>query len=179
MLALSVLKDVKTLEKQIQEYAKEVYARITGFPSEVRNDTKKRTGIWVLVGEPDSRNFVKFKVSRPSDAANHFCSEKAVRSSGRGEASSTNSRDPHRSRFSGSITVEVLICQSENEYMDLQCSISGLMEPEDTAGAIMILAELLCVSCQEICENVHDQGGELPEEITQNGHYLNDLLFAV
>lgn len=170
------LNNIAASEATLRAIAAEIFDSITSVPAEIRGNTKKSTGIYVLAGQPDSRNFVMFPIGEPPDVSRFFCTEKAARASVLGHYSSGNSRNPDRCRYAGCI---VILTPNEvgGKILLLQCSISGLQENEDVAGSILVLSKFLGVNPQTICQWVQNNGGALPKELFWDGHYLNKLLF--
>ncbi len=169
------LKNLGAHRDLIKEIADRAYQSIVSIPAGIRKDPKEQTGIWVMLKEQGTSNIVKFAIESPSEASNDFCSENAARSAYFFDFSSLNSRDPERFQFGGCITIPITL--PDGSTLLLQCSTSGLQEPEDTAVDVMILSGILQCSCLDICHVVETFDGELPEEFKEFDHYLNDLLF--
>ncbi len=170
------LNNIAASEATLRAIATEIFDSIAIIPTEVRGDSKKRTGICVLVGQPDSRNFVMFPIGEPPDVSRFFCAEKAARASVLGHYSSGNSRNPDHCRYAGCIVI-LTPNEVDGKILLLQCSISGLQENEDVAGSILVLSRFLGVDTKTICQWMQCNGGVLPVELFQEGHYLNRLLF--
>jgi hypothetical protein len=134
--------------------------------NEIRNDDKERTGIQVFAWEPGTRNFIYFPVGEPSEAAQIFSVEKAVRSYVLGDAASQNSQNISISRFPGSVTVII-------NGVTILVSVSGLQSHEDVFVAIQVLSGIFNETTASICLNVVEKGGRLP---TFNHWYENQLL---
>jgi hypothetical protein len=150
--------------------ATDCFYRITGLPQEVRKDDKERTGIQVLVREPNTRNLVFISVGTPSEAAMFFAAEKAVRSNINGDNASENSANPDRMEFAGSVT-----CYSY-EGTEVQASVSGLKAEEDVTVGIMVLSSILEMTPKEVCRGVSVNGGRLPEAFSIKNHYLYPIV---
>lgn len=162
-------------EEAIHAIASDVYRAIIEVSDDERGITKPTTGISVFVGERGTRNFTRLSIGKPSDAAIVFSIEKESRASALGHISSGNSRDPYQCLFAGSIAIPVKL--ADDTTILLFCSISGLREPEDAAGSIRVLSGLFGITPEKISQTVRDNRGALPVEISQDGHYLNKLLF--
>lgn len=132
------------------------FNKLMKLPNSVRNDDKERTGIQVFMWEPGTRNFIYFPVGEPSEAAQIFAVEKAVRSYVLGNASSQNSEDVSKLRFPGSVTVEI-------NGVVITVSVSGLQSHEDVFIAIQVLARIFDETTASICLSIVEQGGDLPK----------------
>ena len=132
------------------------FEQLLKLPNDIRNDDKDRTGIQVFIWEPGTRNFIYFPVGEPSEAARVFAIEKAVRSNVLGDASSQNSQDVSKLRFSGSVTINI-------NGVTIVASVSGLQSHEDVFVAIQVLAKLSDETTTSICLSIVDQDGELPK----------------
>jgi len=143
------------------------FNKLMKLSNDIRNDDKNRTGIQVFIWEPGTRNFVFFPVSEPSEAAQIFSVEKAVRSYVLGDASSQNSQDLSKLRFPGSVTVKI-------EGITIVVSVSGLQSHEDAFIAIQVLARIFNETTTSVCLSIVEQGGELPRF---THWYENQLLY--
>lgn len=85
------------------------FNEIMKLPDDIRNDTKERTGISVYIRQPgtNKRNSIHFSVRQPSQDAQDFAVEKAVRFYVLGHFSSQNSADERKLHFPGSLTLEI------------------------------------------------------------------------
>ena len=137
---------------------------ITDLPQGVRED-KIRTGVQVVIGDMESRNFVDFPIYKPSDQGVHFVSEKITRMNVVGHFSSGNSADEAKMRFPGAIAIIV-------NGIKYSAGASGLKSEEDVFLAIMMLSQALEMSPREICSNIREHGGKLPECFSDEKHYL-------
>lgn len=151
----------------IISFAQQIFDKILGLLG--RNDDKERTGIQVLVREPRTRNLLFFPVYSPSEAAQFFATEKAIRSYFLSHATSQNSEAPTRMEFAGSLTVY------ENEDY-LQVSTSGLKAEEDVVVSLLLLAAILQEKPIEIRKRIEAEGGILPECFNDETHYLYPLV---
>lgn len=131
------------------------FEQLLKLPNDIRNDDKERTGIQVFAWEPGTRNFIYFPVGNPSEAAQIFSVEKAVRSYVLGDASSQNSQDIAKLRFPGSVTIII-------NGITIIVSVSGLQSHEDVFIAIQILAGIFNKTTASICLSIVEQEGELP-----------------
>lgn len=141
------------------------YDQIMSLTGKFRNDEKPRTGIQIFVREPGTRNLMIASIYKPSEAAQFFAIEKAVRSRVKLDWSSQNSEDPDAMEFRGSVMAEF-------NGITLQASVSGLTADEDTNIAVRILAYLFKVEPRAIIDDIINHDGELPYFFTENGHYL-------
>lgn len=156
--------DLNAKRAALQKTAEEMYARITGLPADVRNDDKQRTGIQFLLWEPGTRNLIIGSVGSPSEAAQFFAIEKAVRASENGEATSQESDDPEKMKFAGSVGMPV----GKSKFF---ASVSGLQAAEDVVVAIKLLSTATDLSVSEIVDTVYT-----PDGVEEEGSYLRDLL---
>jgi hypothetical protein len=154
----------------LNDVAQYYFDKIVELPKEIRSDDKERTGIKYLIREIGTRNLILDSVGKPSEAAQFFAIEKAVRSETLGHATSQNSADPDKMKFPGSVTMNYL-----NKTF-LQCSVSGLKGEEDVFVAVVLLANAFKVPVSYVIEMVELSGGELPWQFKKEGHYLYDLL---
>jgi len=163
--------DLSSDEKivQLQNVAKSWYEMIMGLPADIRQDDKERTGIAVLILEPDTRNMVMFEVEQPSMAASFFRVEKAVRSNLFQDPSSGNSANPSLFRFPGSFTASF-------DGVTLQASVSGAKGEEDAFISAMLLASAFHQPVDKVLRNIKNSKGEIPPQFFQKDHYLYVLL---
>ena len=150
------------------------FDRITSLPTSVRKDEKERTGIQVLVREPDTRNLVFVSIRNPSEAAQFFAAEKAVRSHLYHQSTSGNSALPEKMAFSGSVT-----CFDDHGSTQVQASCSGLLSEEDVMVGIMELATVFKTSPNRVCDRVTKIGGVLPDVFYDHNHYLYEWLHLI
>ena len=132
--------------------AENLFQLITDLPSNIRPDEKERTGIKIFVREVGTRNLMLGSVGHPSEAAQFFATEKAVRSETLGHFSSQNSEDPGQMKFAGSVTVSF-------RGAKYQASVSGLKAEEDVFIAVSLLASLLNTHASNIVTNVVENHG--------------------
>ena len=154
---------------QFKNVAQNWFDIIMGLPADIRKDDKERTGISVLIQEPETRNLLKFDVCEPPMLSNYLADEKAIRSNLLKHASSQNSANPSLLRFPGSLTA----CF---DGVTLQASISGAKGEEDAFISAMLLASAFHRPIEAVLRNIKNLGGELPAQFFQNDHYLNILL---
>lgn len=145
------------------------FDQIMALPDEVRNDNKKRTGIQIFVREPGTRNFIIASIYHPSEGAQIFAIEKAVRSYSLGHYSSQNSEDTDKMQYRGSVTVDI-------DGVIIQASVSGAQSDEDVLIAIKILSCIFKVSPSIICLNIIDNKGKIPDWVSDE-HYLHKLVY--
>lgn len=155
----------------LQNLAKEIFDYLVGLPQDVRPDEKPRTGIQVLLRDPDyqSEELITFPVYKPSDRAQYFVMEKSLRTELYGDVTSQNSEKETEKKFRGCITVSLEDCM-------FHCSVSGLYGSEDVAIAIILSARATELSINDVMVNIGARGGKMPVEFYQEGHYLAELL---
>jgi len=141
---------------------------ITNLPG--RTDLKERTGIQVLIREPGTRNLIFGSVREPSETAMFFAAEKAVRSYLFGHSTSQKSESIERMEFADSVGIMF------GDGTELQASVSGLKAEEDTAVAVILLANILSQAPIAICKNIIGNGGKLPECFFDKNHYLYPVI---
>ena len=159
-------------EKRAEITAKgvELFDQIVNIPDEIRVDTTdKRTGIQIFMREVGTRNSVFISIYQPSENAQTFAVEKAVRSETLGHYSSQNSEDPYEMKFRGSVTVDF----ATDKY---QASVSGLKGEEDVAVAVILLSLVVGLSVQYIIDKIVEKNGQLPNSFFDTRHYLNAIL---
>ncbi|MFZ4632287.1 MAG: hypothetical protein ACOYL8_03770 [Patescibacteria group bacterium] len=156
--------DLSEKRQDIISVATEVFEKFVGMPRSVRPDDKERTGIQVLVWEPGTRNLVMVSIKEPSEAAKFFAVKKAVRSNDLSDMSSQNSAHPPTMQFAGSLSVFLdELPGHEGEKGILRASTSGLTAEEDAAVSAAVLAKVTDNSFVEICNNVDNSNGGLPD----------------
>jgi len=163
--------DLNGWRNEITAAASRCFIHLVSLPESVRKDEKKRTGIQVLVREPGTRNLVYESIYEPSEAAKFFSVEKAVRSYLRGDVSSTNSENPEKMEYTGSITYVVIVGE---KY--LQVSVSGLKAEEDVTIAIIVTAAVVKVPPLDIMKRIQEMGGKLPDVLFDKDGYLYRML---
>ena len=156
--------DLNSKRQDIIDVATKIFEKFTSMPKSVRPDDKERTGIQVLVWEPGTRNMVMVSIGEPSEAARFFAVEKAVRSHILSDMSSGNSAHPDSMQFPGSLSVFLNELRGhEGESGILRSSTSGLTGEEDAAISAASLSTATEVSFSEICDNVNEFFGDLPD----------------
>jgi hypothetical protein len=158
-------------KQELHDVAKEIFDYLVGLPQDVRFDEKPRTGIQVLLRNPDyqSEELITFPVYKPSDRAQYFVMEKSLRTELFGDATSQNTEKETEKKFRGCITVSLEDCM-------FHCSVSGLYGSEDVAIAIILSARATESSIDDVIYNIMRRDGKLPKEFSQPGHYLFELL---
>lgn len=146
------------------------FNRVVGLSKEVRPDEKERTGMQVFIREIGTDNIALFSASKPSERAQFFAVEKAVRSAMLGQAASQNSEDPDKMQFPGSITITL------DDGTQFQASTSGLKSYEDVANSILMLSDTVQWPIEAVIKNVRDHGGMLPDFLSDQQHYLCQIL---
>lgn len=162
--------DLESKREKLTSLAYELFEKIQEVPAEVRGDDKLRTGIMVLVKRANSRNPMMIKIHQPSDAAQFFVVEQAVRSAMLRQPTSQNSEDEDSNKYAGSITV------TPEVGVHYQVSTSGLQSSEDVAISVRIMAELLDWRVLDVLSNIHSKDGALPEFFTNQDHYAKHYL---
>jgi len=149
-----------------------IFNEIVNLPKELRPDEKQRTGIAILVREIGTRNLLIIKIHEPSENAQFFSIEKAVRSESFHDYSSQNTENPDRMKFAGSVTVPY------DNQTDIQCSVSGLKAEEDTAVAVVLLSFVTGWTKRKVIENIVKKGGALPKCFYDKNHYLYEMIWC-
>ncbi|QQG52748.1 MAG: hypothetical protein HY931_00755 [Candidatus Falkowbacteria bacterium] len=170
--------DLNEKRQAIIAVATEMFNKFVSMPPELRSDDKPRTGIKVLVWEPGTRNLILFSVAEPSEAAQFFVVEKAVRSHILSDMSSQNSEHEPSLQYMGSLSVflDELEGRADKKGI-LLASTSGLKGEEDAAISASVLAEAADASFQDICDNVASNFGKLPFWYDSEDKSYFDFLF--
>ncbi len=142
-------------------------------PKDVRPDDKERTGVQVLVWEPLIRNLVTVSIKEPSEAARFFAVEKAVRAFTNLDFSSENSAFPDYMMFAGSVSLPI----GYSDIDMLVASTSGLKAKEDVAISVAILSEITGLSIIDVCKNIDNSGGCLPNWYHEENKVYFQFLF--
>ena len=161
--------NLSLMRAEIISKATELFEKIVNVPVEIRPDTSVRTGIQIFMREVGTRNSVFISIHKPSENAQTFSVEKAVRSETLGHYSSQNSEDPYQMKFRGSVTIDF----ATEKY---QSSVSGLQGDEDVAVAVILLSLIFGLSVQFVIKKIMDKKGQIPECFFEKGHYLNLML---
>ena len=165
-------KDLIGKRAQLIELATQLFDQITKLPKEVRPlDDKPRTGIQIFVREEGTRNSIFASIYQPSEQAQSFSVEKAVRSETLGDFSSQNSEDPDHMKFRGSLTI--LFHKGR-----IQASCSGLSGDEDTAVSLRLLKLLTKIPTDFLIEHIIKNDGMVPECFFDRDHYLYGLIYT-
>jgi len=154
---------------QLVALATELFDYITGLPKEIRPDDKERTGIQIFLREVGTRNLVFASIHNPSEAAQSFSVEKAIRSEALQDFSSQNSEDPNSMRFRGSLSILF-------HHSLMQSSTSGLTGDEDTVVSLRLLSFVTNISSDFLIEHIIKNEGEIPECFFNPKHYLYELI---
>ena len=165
--------NLKEKKAELQNLGIEIFDYITGLSKDIRPDEQARTGIQILMRDPNraSENLINFSVYNPSDRAQYFVCEKSIRTEMNGDATSQDSEDEKRRQFRGCVTLSL-----PEEGIILHCSISGLFGSEDATAGIIMLSRAAETSIDDVIHNIMRRDGDLPNEIFQQGHYLRALL---
>ncbi len=134
------------------DFVKELYNNLTTLPKDVRYDDKVRTGIRILIREIGTSNIILESIGMPSEAAQFYAIEKAVRSETLCQVASQNSANAEKKKFAGSITV-----------FNYQVSVSGLSADEDVFISIVVMAKILGKNIEFVISEIERNGGLLPE----------------
>lgn len=161
--------DLQVMKHDVRNLSENYFERIINLPAEVRRDTKTRTGIQILIKEVDTKNLICFPVNFPSEQAQHFVHEKAIRSEFWNHSASQNSENPELFQYRGSVTV----CINGKR---IQSSTSGLMGDEDVFISIVNLAHVTGLSVKEVIKNIKTNDGLLPSSFNDKKHYLHQML---
>ncbi|MDR0860516.1 MAG: hypothetical protein LBO09_06155 [Candidatus Peribacteria bacterium] len=158
--------------EEIQILAEELFKKIIGLDPKVRIDTKERKGVQVFCCVPGSRNLLILRVGEPSEAAQFFSIEKAVRTDLSDDMTSDESAEEKLCRFPGAVAFNG--SKEENPDLWVIVSTSGLLGAEDSVISCIIQGKIWGISPREIIADL--RGFRLSEGITQEGHYLNALI---
>ncbi|NVN97035.1 hypothetical protein HXX01_02265 [Candidatus Nomurabacteria bacterium] len=165
-------KDLIGRRTQFIELATKLFDEITNLPKEVRPlDDKPRTGIQIYLREAETRNSIFASIYQPSEQAQSFSVEKAVRSETLGDFSSQNSENPEKMKFRGSLSILF------HRGM-IQASCSGLSGDEDAAISLRLLKNLTGFSTEFIIGHIVRNEGMVPDCFFERGHYLYKLIYA-
>jgi len=150
----------------------EIFDYLTALPQDVRPDPEGRVGIAILLRILSTRELLEVFIKNPSPFARFLAAEKSARTEAHAHKTSQDSEDIPNLKFAGCIGFYL---ESTNE--ELHVSISGFKGgPEDAVVAIIIASRVVGVSVDAIIDDIKKDGGTLPEEIFQEGHFLNVLL---
>lgn len=170
--------DLNEKREAIIAVATKMFEKFVNLPQSVRPDEKPRTGIQVLIWQPGTRNLLLFSVGQPSEAAQFFVTEKAVRSHLLSDMSSQNSEHEPSLQYRGSLSVFLDELEGHaGEEGTLRASTSGLSGDEDAATSAGVLAEATNVSVKAICDNVAANFGKLPSWYYDEDKRYFDFLF--
>lgn len=159
-------------EKQefILDLGTKIFVYLTGLPQEIRPDVQERPGIQILLRILRTRNIAIVPVGKPVPMAQFLASEKTLRTEFNADKTSQDSEDIENLQFGGCIS----------NYFgtgEIHSSISGLKGGcEDAAAAIIVLSRVTEVSIDAVIDEIKEDGGILPEQIFEEGHYLKTLL---
>lgn len=150
-------------------WADKFFQKLISLPPDIRPDVKERTGVAVLLREVNTRNIIYFLVKDPSQAAQFFVAEKAVRSQILGDTSSMNSENADEYKFAGSVTIKL-------GGIEYQASCSGLKSEEDVFFSIFMLSLLFQIRKDWIIKHIKENGGVLPDFESEEFKYLQSGL---
>lgn len=160
--------DLQEKRMEMVALATKVFKEIVGLANYIRNDEKERTGIKVLVWEANTRNLLLFSVGKPSEAAEVFVVEKAVRAAVDHDFSSGNGANPNKMKFAGCVGFEF-----NGQF--LQVSVSGLQEKEDVAVATILLAHLIGKSPWQLYKTIKAIA-IMPNFLEAENDYLGQII---
>ena len=171
--------DLNSKRQEIFDTALKLFEKFVSMPQSLRPDDKERTGIQVVAWQPDSRNLVLSSIKTPSEAAQFFAIEKAVRSATKNHVSSENSANFSIMRFPGSVSVwlDELLESGFGGDAAITVSTSGLKAEEDVAISVAILAKITGKSFVDVCNNIILFGGILPAWYSQKDKGYFKFLF--
>lgn len=156
--------DLNQKRQDIIAVATEIFEKFINLPKDQRPDEKERTGIQVLVWQPGTRNLVIVSVGKPSEAAQFFAIEKAVRSRVLSDMSSQNTEHEPSLQYAGSVSVFLNELEGHHGEEGILCaSVSGLKAEEDAAISAAVLAKVTGTSFLDICNSVNNYSGYLPD----------------
>jgi hypothetical protein len=121
--------------EEITALAQELFNKITSLPKNIRGDEKTRTGIQILCWVPYSRNLMIIRIGEPSEAAQFFSVEKAVRVWERSYNTSGDCGNEELFEFPGAVFF--------SQGIGLVVSTSGLLGKENEAISRIIIASIL------------------------------------
>lgn len=159
-------------EKLVLDLGNEIFDYLTGLPQAIRPDPEGRVGIWILLRILGTRELLDVIVKNPLPFARFLAAEKSARTEVHAHKTSQDSEDIPNLKFAGCVGFYL-----EQTCEELHVSISGFKGgPEDAAVAIIITSRVVGVSIDDVIEDIKKDGGTLPDEIFQQGHFLNSLL---
>jgi hypothetical protein len=164
--------DFEEKKQEMIALGTELFNYLTTLPQDIRPDTEKRLGIAILLRIPCIRQLLEIHIGTVSSMISFMAAEKTVRTETNADKTSQDSEDIPNLKFGGCVTIYL-----EENNQDLHMSISGLKGgPEDASCALIMIARAADVSIQWVIDDIQQDGGKLPEEIFQEGHYLKELL---
>jgi len=131
--------DLQAKREEMVGIATALFSQVVEMVSYLPCVQHKRNGIRVLIREVDTRNLILFSVGAPSEAAEMFAVEKAVRAAIHGHLSSGETADADKMQFAG-------CAGTKHNGQFLQVSVSGLKGPEDCEDVVVatiLLARLI------------------------------------
>ena len=156
---------VHSKRMSLLNFAETLFTNFTALSNVVRSDEKVRTGIKILIREIGTSNIILESIGKPSEAAQFYAIEKAVRSETLGHAASQNSANPEKKKFAGSITA-----------FNYQVSVSGLKADEDVFISVALMAKFLGESIENVIFEIVQKGGLLPEwSLNRNLYHWSTL----
>lgn len=164
--------DVQEKEKLVSALGNEIFDYLTSLPQDIRPDPEGRVGIWILLRILGTRELLDVIVKNPLPFARFLAAEKSTRTEVYAHKTSQDSEDIQNLKFAGCVGFFLELTGEE-----LHVSISGFKGgPEDAAVAIIITSRVVGQSIDAVIDDIKKDGGTLPDEIFQQGHFLNNLL---
>ncbi|MEI7557447.1 MAG: hypothetical protein WCJ45_00920 [bacterium] len=178
-LSVQVFNDITLLRR---EMAPAEGDEENGYPENVRSKDlrppnvlpkdilSQGTGMCVNLRTLFKRDVMNFHIGMPSTLAKFYVDEKTVRTEMLGHRTSQESEDIDHNRFAGCVTYFI-------DDQEIHAAVAGLKNSnEDAAVAVILLAQAVDVPIDEIIDDIQSNGGQLPKEIFQKGHYLYELV---
>lgn len=159
------MKDLFVMQKSIEAIASDAYHLIYMTPDKMRPKGAEKNGVVVLVRYPDDDQKIIFGVRYPGDESYFYAIEQAIRMETLGHSSSVNSVDFRKGKRAGCLAIK-------KQGKTVQVSVHGLEPAENVHLAATILAFVAEISPAQVCREVRENGGELPEEFFIEKHYL-------
>lgn len=166
--------EVNLAEKreELSALAHELFQKITGLDPTIRKDVKERKGIQVVCCVPGTRNLIVIPVGQPTETAQFFSIEKAVRTDLSDDMTSDESANEKLCQFIGAVAYDGE--KEEHEELYVIVSTSGLLGIEDSAISCILQGKIWGIPPREVIEKLRDI--RLSSELFQPGHYLYEII---
>ncbi len=183
-------------KQEILSLGRNLFHEIINLPRDVRSDDKERTGINIVVRNPNDGDLIIIPIENPSEKIIFYSVEKITRMEVSGEDlfykklhpfshtqkdsrarlsfSSQSTKDAEKFRYAGGIALGMEL--KERISILLQVSTSGLKEEEDVLISLIVLCFLSGFSSRAVIEAIEAEGGEFPKEFKQKGNYLYNIV---